>query len=227
MLARSHCIPELIDVRDGFIDIPGLDTDEVFTTINEICCNWFSSCIICNFFYELKSYHCHYRVLMHIILRHFINHMCRFCLFSFCIPIWIVHVYVQKNIIYITIIDYFFCYYYEDDENECLPVTCMLEISASRLVLLNLIWSHNNGRSRSSDCYLALWNKKEMKNWRAREAMIYIALRLVSAARQRGDEWGSHANRWRQHLYEPMLKRPTELAPKPANRASQVSSIVL
>ena len=39
LLARSHCIWELLDVRDGVIDIPGLDIDEVLTTINEICCN--------------------------------------------------------------------------------------------------------------------------------------------------------------------------------------------
>ena len=39
LLARSHCIRELLDVRDGVIDIPGLDIDEVLTTINDICCN--------------------------------------------------------------------------------------------------------------------------------------------------------------------------------------------
>ena len=49
-LARSHCIQELLDVRDGVIDIPGLDIDEVLTTINEICCNWFPLCIIYNLF---------------------------------------------------------------------------------------------------------------------------------------------------------------------------------
>ena len=78
MLARSHCIRELLNVRDGAIDIPVLDIDEVLTTINEICCNWISLCIICNLFYNLKSYRRHYRVLMHIILRHFMNYMCRF-----------------------------------------------------------------------------------------------------------------------------------------------------
>ena len=50
LLARSHCIRELLDVRDGVIDIPGLDIDEVLTTINEICCNWFPLCIVCNIF---------------------------------------------------------------------------------------------------------------------------------------------------------------------------------
>ena len=50
LLARSHCIRELLDVRDGVIDIPGLDIDEVLTTINEICCNWFPLCIIYNLF---------------------------------------------------------------------------------------------------------------------------------------------------------------------------------
>ena len=50
LVARSHCIRELLDVRDGVIDIPGLDIDEVFTTINGICCNWFPVCIICNLF---------------------------------------------------------------------------------------------------------------------------------------------------------------------------------
>ena len=50
VLARTHCIRELLDVRDGVIDIPGLDIDEVLTTIYEICCNWFSLCIICKLF---------------------------------------------------------------------------------------------------------------------------------------------------------------------------------
>ena len=81
LLTKSHCIRELLDVRDGVIDIPSLDIDEVLTTINEIICNWLSLCIICYIFYDLKSYHCHYRILMHIILRHFINHMCGFFLF--------------------------------------------------------------------------------------------------------------------------------------------------
>ena len=39
LLAGSHCIQELLDVRDGVIGIPGLYIDEVLTTINEICCN--------------------------------------------------------------------------------------------------------------------------------------------------------------------------------------------
>ena len=39
LLTRFHCIRELLDVRDGVIDIPGLYIDEVLTTINEICCN--------------------------------------------------------------------------------------------------------------------------------------------------------------------------------------------
>ena len=50
LLARSHCIRELLDVRGGVLDIPGLDIDEFLATINEICCNWFSLCIICNLF---------------------------------------------------------------------------------------------------------------------------------------------------------------------------------
>ena len=50
LLARSHCIRELLDMGDGVIDIPGLDIDEVLTTINEICCNGFPLCIICNLF---------------------------------------------------------------------------------------------------------------------------------------------------------------------------------
>ena len=54
LLTRSQCIRELLDVRDGVIDIPGLDIDEVFTTINEICCNWFPLCIICNLFLGFK-----------------------------------------------------------------------------------------------------------------------------------------------------------------------------
>ena len=67
LLARSHWIRELLDVHDGVIDIPGLDIDEVLTTINEICCNWFPLCIICKLFYVSKSYHCHYKILMHIV----------------------------------------------------------------------------------------------------------------------------------------------------------------
>ena len=49
LLARSRCIRELLDVRDGFIDNPGLETDEVLTTIYEKCCNWFSLCICSHF----------------------------------------------------------------------------------------------------------------------------------------------------------------------------------
>ena len=44
-----------------------------------------------------------YRVLMNIILRYFINYMCPFFLFLYCIPIWIVHDYVRIDIIYIYI----------------------------------------------------------------------------------------------------------------------------
>ena len=39
LLARAQCIRELLDVRDGVIEIPGLHIDEIFTTINELCCN--------------------------------------------------------------------------------------------------------------------------------------------------------------------------------------------
>ena len=42
LLARSQCICELLEVFDWVINTPGLDIDEVLTTINEICCNSFS-----------------------------------------------------------------------------------------------------------------------------------------------------------------------------------------
>ena len=82
-------------------NIPGLDIDEVLATMNEICCNWLSLYIFCNLLQDLNIYHCHYRVIMHIILRHFLNYMCRSCLFIYCI--WILHVFVRMNILYIIV----------------------------------------------------------------------------------------------------------------------------
>ena len=50
LLARWQCIGKLFDVFNGVIDTPGLDFDEVLTTINEICCNLFSLYIVGDFF---------------------------------------------------------------------------------------------------------------------------------------------------------------------------------
>ena len=90
LLTRSQCIRELLDVRGCVIDIPGLDIDEILTTINGIYVAIdFRCALFVIIFYDLKIHHCHHRVIMHIILPHFINKCVVFILYSYMNCSWL------------------------------------------------------------------------------------------------------------------------------------------